>query len=186
MDDPKGRLFEQLVVLRSQIGDPSAFTELVERYDRRLRYFALKMGIEPGELDDLLQDAWCDIYRGLPGLKDAGAFSAWAHRIVRDRVLRIRRRTPHMHQAIDEIELPEDEGSEPDFTAGDAAQIHTAMDQLSEEHREVLVLRFVEEMTYEQIADVVQCPLGTVRSRIYQAKVRLRHLLERMNSHEPR
>ena len=66
-----------------------------------------------------------------------------------------------------------------DFSPEDAARIHAALDRLAAEHREVLVLRFLEEMTYDQIARVVGCQLGTVRSRLHYAKQALRRAIEK-------
>jgi RNA polymerase sigma-70 factor (ECF subfamily) len=71
-----------------------------------------------------------------------------------------------------------------DFSADDAERIHTALDKLSPEHREVLLLRFVEDLPYEQIAQITDCNLGTVKSRIHYAKRLLRREVERLIDHE--
>jgi RNA polymerase sigma-70 factor (ECF subfamily) len=86
-------------------------------------------------------------------------------------------------EPLDEASVREPEGEEP-FSPEDAARIHAALDQLPPEQREVLVLRFLEDMTYEQIAGVVGCQLGTVRSRIHYGKQALRRLLDQDQSDE--
>src|SRR5438067_7021192 len=88
MTDLADRLYERLLVLRCQTGDGAAFAELVERYDRRLRYYLRKMLREPDRLDDLAQEIWFDVFRGVPNLTEPAAFRAWFYRLARDRVYR--------------------------------------------------------------------------------------------------
>src|SRR5262249_34254420 len=91
MADGVERLYERVLVLRCPPGDEAAFAELVGRYGPRLRYFLRRM-LDEGDPDDVLQDVWLDVFRGLPRLADAGAFPAWLYRLARDRVLRLWRR----------------------------------------------------------------------------------------------
>jgi RNA polymerase sigma-70 factor, ECF subfamily len=175
------QLYERVLILRGQTGDEAAFAELVERYHVRLRYYLRKM-LGPDQADDALQEVWLDVFRALPRLADPGAFTAWLYRIARVRTYRVLRRRPPTQPLADvEPEAPE---AEADFTAEEAAAIHAALDRLSPEHREALILRFVEDMSYEQIAAVAGVPVGTVRSRLHNAKRELRRLLERTNDHE--
>jgi RNA polymerase sigma-70 factor (ECF subfamily) len=175
------RLYERVLVLRCQTGDETAFAELVARYSARLRYYLRKMLGDAHAAEDLLQEVWLDVFRGLARLADVAAFPAWLYRLARDRVYReLRRRRPHRSLQDD----PAEEGPEEEFSAEDAEQIHAALDRLSPEQREVLVLRFLEDMSYEDIARVAGCPLGTVRSRLHHAKRALRALIERSNVHE--
>ncbi len=82
-------------------------------------------------------------------------------------------------QVLEESDLPAGPESHGSLSEEDIKQIHTALDQLPREHREVLVLRYLEEMSYDDIAQVIGCPLGTVRSRIHYAKIALRTALEK-------
>jgi len=190
MSDQAERVYERLLVVRAQAGDDAAFAELVERYSPRLRYFLRKLlgeerhggperhrGRSPQDgAEDLLQDVWLDVLRQLGRLKDPQALAAWLYRIARDRAFgRLRRSRPA--EPLDEASVVDAEREEP-FSPEDAARIHAALDQLPAEQREVLVLRFLEDMTYEQIASVVGCQLGTVRSRIHYGKQALRRILE--------
>jgi RNA polymerase sigma-70 factor (ECF subfamily) len=81
-----------------------------------------------------------------------------------------------------EIEAFQDTDEEPVFNAEDAAQVHAALDELAPEHREVLVLRFLEDMSYENIAQAIGCQIGTIRSRLHYAKRALRRALEKTPS----
>lgn len=176
MTDAADRLYERVLVLRCQARDEAAFEEIVARYTPRLRYYLRKMLGGVQTVEDALQDVWLDAFRGITKLLEPGAFPAWIYRLARDRAYRELRR-PHLpldgfHSIMDEAD---DAGG---FSAEDAEQIHGALDTLMPEHREVLVLRFIEDMTYEEIAEIVGCRLGTVRSRLHYAKRALRHAIE--------
>ena len=177
MSDQAERLYERLLVLRCQTGDENAYRELVSRFGPRLRYFLRKVSPRADRADDLAQEVWIEVLRQLPRLKDAGAFTAWLYRIAHGKAMldaRRNGRVPATTPEIDQVAVKEQE-----FSPEDAAQIHAALDRLEPHHREVLVLRFLEELSYDDIANVVGCPVGTVRSRIHFAKGALQRLLER-------
>jgi RNA polymerase sigma-70 factor (ECF subfamily) len=171
------KVYERLLILRCQTGDSSALAELIARYSPGLRLFIAKLGAG-NATDDLLQDTWFDVYRKLPTLQRPEAFTAWLYRIARDKVYRQHRRprlpSAQMEHDVGELSLDDDET----FSAEDVELLRTALDALPFELREVLLLRFVESMTYEQIAEVVGCPVGTIRSRLHYAKLALRAKLE--------
>jgi RNA polymerase sigma-70 factor (ECF subfamily) len=177
MTDTTERLYEQSLVVRCQAGDEDALEELVTRYHPRLRYYLRRMLPREDQVDDALQEVWLAAFRALPRLSDAGALAAWLYRIARDKAsVRLRRRQPeHWLELPDVVEEPSHDN---EFDQEDAQEIHAALDQLTPDHREMLVLRFLEDMTYEQIAQVTGCPVGTVRSRLYHAKSALRRALE--------
>jgi RNA polymerase sigma-70 factor, ECF subfamily len=184
MTEAADRLYETVLVLRCQAGDEAAFAELVERYQPRLRYYLRKMLREVHSAEDALQDVWLAVFRAVSRLADVGAFRAWLYRIARDRALsELRKRRPPS-QPLEEGDWTDKRAEEREFTAEDVERVHAALDELVAEHREVLVLRYVETMTYEEIAQVVGCQVGTVRSRLHYAKRALRDVLERMNVHD--
>jgi RNA polymerase sigma-70 factor (ECF subfamily) len=184
MTDLADRLYERVLVLRCQAGDGAAFAELVGRYQPRLRYYLRKLLADDEAAADALQEVWLDAFRGLPRLADPAALPAWLYRIARDRAFRVLRRRRPPPEPIDEAELADVADNGVDFSAEDAARVHAALDRLAPEHREVLVLRFLEAMSYEDIARVAGCPAGTVRSRIHYAKRALRRALERVSERE--
>jgi RNA polymerase sigma-70 factor (ECF subfamily) len=181
MNDLADRFYRQMLVVRCQTGEGDAFAELVAWYQPRLRYFLRKMLPDAGGTEDALQDVWLDVFRGIGRLADPGAFATWLYRIARCRAWRERRRRRLPACTLEDLDVP-DPAEEDDFTAEDAAAVHAALDHLSPEHREVLLLRFMEEMSYEDIARVTGCPLGTVRSRLSYAKRGLRRALEGMKT----
>ncbi|HEY2841883.1 MAG TPA: sigma-70 family RNA polymerase sigma factor [Pirellulales bacterium] len=179
------RLYEKLLVLRSQTGDNAAFEELVVRYSPGLRYFLAKM-LGNDHADDALQEVWLDVFRGLGRLAEPAAFTTWIYRISRDRAYRQLRSQGRL-QATSLYEAPVDVAEmeeEPEFSPEDAQQINQELERLPPDQREVLTLRFIEGMTYEEIAAVVGCPVGTVRSRIHYAKLALRRQLIGVLKHE--
>jgi RNA polymerase sigma-70 factor, ECF subfamily len=177
MSDEAERLYDRLLVLRCQTGDEDAYRELVARFGPRLRYFLRKLVGQLDRADDLAQEVWLDVLRQLPKLKDAAAFTTWMYRIAHGKAMLDGRRNGRAPTAIADVEWIADKEDDT-FSAEDAARIHAALDRLEPAHREVLVLRFLEELSYDEIGQIVDCPLGTVRSRIHYAKVALQKLLE--------
>ena len=174
-------------MVRAQAGDAVAFAELVERFSPRLRYFLRKLlgeerhrgrSLQGDGAEDALQDVWLDVFRQLSRLNDPQALVAWLYRIARDRAYG-RLRKSRREEPLDEASTVDEAADEGEFSAEDAARIHAALDRLPPEQREVLVLRFLEDLSYEQIAGVVGCQLGTVRSRIHYGKQALRRILEK-------
>ena len=169
------QLYEQTIVIRSQIGDETAFAELLTLYGPRLLIFTQRMmQSSPEQVSDLTQEIWVAIFRALPGLQDAGKFRPWAFRIARDRIYREYRRRKLPVQALDETLLEELPEGEEAVTAADREQLRHCLDSISPEHREALVLRFFEDLSYEEIARVTGATVGTVRSRIHYGKQALK------------
>jgi len=171
-------LIEQLLLLRCQMGDKDALAELIERYERPLRYFINRL-LDNSELtEDIFQDTWLTVIRRIHGLRDIDAFPAWLYRIARNKVyqqLRKKRNVSGLDENIAVVDHAEDD----DFSVEDAAKVHKCLKELPPEYREVLMLRFLEQMSYQQISQVLNCKLGTVRSRLYYAKIALKRELEK-------
>ena len=184
MTDSPHQLRERLLVSRCQAGDERAFEEIVSTYGPRLQYYLLKQLGSPEAADDVLQDVWLDVYRGVVRLRRPGAFRAWIYRIARDRAFRVLLTARAPLQLADEADLATAEVEDNSFSAEDVARVHAALDRLSPLHRDVLLLRFIEDLPYDEIAQVTGCPPGTVKSRIHHAKRLLRREMEGRNDHE--
>ena len=178
MSDDLDRLYERLLVLRCQTGDEAAFAEIVQRYHARLRAFLRSMLDDAHAADDALQEVWLDVFRSVGKLRDAGAFAGWIYRLARDRAHRVLRRKGLATTPIERAEVIEAAG-EVELDEEERELVRTSVRRLPVEQREVLLLRFVEQMSYEQIASAVGCELGTVRSRLHYAKRALRQMIER-------
>jgi RNA polymerase sigma-70 factor, ECF subfamily len=185
MGESPGQFHERMLVIRSQTGDKHALAELVDCYQPRLSYFVWKMLENPEKVDDVLQDTWLAVFRGLPKLKDATAFPAWVYRIARDYVFRELRRIKGVStMPLHEVEPIADTKNETEFDRHDVALVHECLNELSRDHREVLLLRFMQALSYEEMAAVAGCEVGTVRSRLHYAKVALKRAIEGRRDHE--
>jgi len=171
-------LIEQLLLLRCQIGDKDALAELIERYERPLRYFINRLLDNTELTEDIFQDTWLTVIRRIHGLRELDAFPAWLYRIARNKVYQQLRKKRNVSR-LDENIAVEDHAEEDDFSVEDAAKVHKCLKELPPEYREVLMLRFLEQMPYQQISQVLNCKLGTVRSRLYYAKLALKKELEK-------
>lgn len=168
------------LVLRCRQGDTEAFEELFEVFQPRLKYYIRRL-TNCGNADDLLQDVWLTVIRNLRNLKDARSFDVWLYRIARNKVIDEFRRRDIFAPLPEEHQLPSTEDDELTFDPDEAEMLHIALDKLSPPHKEVLTLFFIEQMSYQAIADVIDCGIGTVRSRLYYAKQSLRKEMEKQN-----
>jgi RNA polymerase sigma-70 factor (ECF subfamily) len=174
---PTQEFIDQILILRCQLRDRQAFAELIDRYQRPLRYFIARLVGDPDLADELSQETWLAVLSRIHTLRNAATFSVWLYRIARNKVYQEFRRR--------KVTIELDEGLEAaDNTVDkigsfeDVAKLHRCLEKLKPLHKEVLLLRFLEEMSYEQMADVLDCNIGTVRSRISHAKFALKKEME--------
>jgi len=172
------KLIEQVLILRCQIGDKDALAELIERYQAPLRYFISRLSANPETAEDIFQDTWLTVIRRIHTLKKIDAFSTWLYRIARNKVYQQFRRKRKLSELDQNITVPNNTKNDV-FSPEDAAKAHRCLKELLPEYREVLMLRFLEQMSYEQISHVINCRLGTVKSRIHYAKLALKKEMEK-------
>jgi len=172
-------------VRAAQQGDAAAFRHLVECYDRRVLYFVLRFLPDTHQALDVMQEVWLALFRRLPSLRAPAAFRVWLYQIAHDQAVTLlrRRRREARVQASVARQREDDVEDNHEFAFDRAELVHLALDVLSAEHREVLVLRFLEGMRLEEIAEALRCRPGTVKSRLHYAKRELRREVERL-SHE--
>jgi RNA polymerase sigma-70 factor (ECF subfamily) len=169
------------IVNRCRDGERTAFEELFEMYQPRLKYYVRRLDSGGISVDDTLQDIWLTVFRKIHELKDAQVFTVWLYRIARNKVYDEFRNKERFARLPEEDEIPVSDGAEPLFDTSDTEKLHAALNELKPYHREVLTLSFIEQMPYQSIAEVVGCSIGTVRSRIFYAKKSLREEMERQN-----
>jgi len=172
------QLIEQVLLLRCQIGDRDALAELIERHQRPLRYFISNLSENPEMTEDIFQETWLTVIRRISGLKKVDAFTAWLYRIARNKVYQQFRRKRKFAELNENIPVPDNVDADV-FSPEDAARVHQCLKTLRPEHREVLMLRFLEQMSYQHMAEVLNCSSGTVKSRIHYAKLALKRELEK-------
>lgn len=174
---PTDRLAERVLIMRCQLRDRQALAELIERYERPLRYFIRQLADNADLADELFQETWLMVIRQIHTLTNPERFTIWLYRIARNRVYAEFRRRKRIVELNETMEAPDDPQAEA-LHFDDAAKLHRCLGELKPLQKEVLLLRFLEEMSYEEIAEVLDCHLGTVRSRIHHAKQALRRRWE--------
>ena len=164
-------------MLRCQAGEASGFEDLVRLMQQPLFYYTTKLTGNAEAALDVLQDVWMKVFREIRRLKNPGSLRPWlykiAHGVAVDRIRQniTRERTEEDHiTGLSEL-------NDVSFTKHDAAAIHEALNELVPKHREVLVLYFLEEFSLAEIALVVGCSEGTVKSRLHYAKRAMKQIL---------
>jgi RNA polymerase sigma-70 factor (ECF subfamily) len=186
---------DRQLVARAQRGDKQAFELLVEKYQRKLARLLSRFIRDPAEVEDVTQEAFIKAYRALPAFRGDSAFYTWLYRIgintAKNYLMAMGRRAP----TSTEVEAEDAEGFEEGEQLRDintpesvllsneiARTVNATIEQLPEELRTAIQMREIEGMSYEDIAKAMDCPIGTVRSRIFRAREaiaeRLRPLLD--------
>jgi RNA polymerase sigma-70 factor (ECF subfamily) len=174
-----------------QFGDSSAFDVLVERWGRKIQNAIYRVVGSEDEARDLCQEAFLKAYRSLGSFKGEARFSSWLYQIAlnlcRDRLRRRRGRTL---VSLDELEAGAMTGDAPNphelAEANDLSRaVAAAVAQLPEEQREVIVLKQYQDLTFVEIAEILDVPVSTVKTRLYRGLVQLRVKLERQGIRGP-
>ena len=177
------RDIDRQLVARAQRGDKQAFELLVEKYQRKLARLLSRFIRDPAEVEDVTQEAFIKAYRALPAFRGDSAFYTWLYRIgintAKNYLMAMGRRAP----TSTEVEAEEAEGFEEGEQLRDintpeslllsneiAKTVNATIEQLPEELRMAIQMREIEGMSYEDIAKAMDCPIGTVRSRIFRAR----------------
>jgi RNA polymerase sigma-70 factor (ECF subfamily) len=173
---------DQQLVQRVQAGDKSAFNLLVVKYQHRVLKLVSRFVNDAAEAEDVAQEAFIKAYRALPSFRGESAFYTWLYRIAintaKNALVSNRRRPVDFDLDLQDPEqyerqarLKEDETPEGVLLTEEIRQVvERAMEQLPEDLRTAIVLRELEGLSYEEIAEAMDCPVGTVRSRIFRAR----------------
>ena len=181
ISNPEQQLAEQLLVMRCQMGDERAFERLIKLYQLRLGYFIRRMIGSDDEAADILQEVWLVVFRKIGTLANPAAFRAWLYSIARNKAYKAAVKKSNWIAFQEDMELAEADNDKDTFTPEDAENIHICLSKIPPQHREVLLLRFMEDMSYEEIARIINSSLGTVRSRLFYAKRSLKRTMENMS-----
>ena len=178
---------DQQLVERVQKGDKRAFDVLVLKYQHRIYSLVSRFVRDPDEVQDVVQEAFIKAYRALPGFRGDSAFFTWLYRIAintaKNYLVSRARRPPGADVDVDDAEHLESAGALRDLAGPEnemmteqlRAVIDRAIRALPEDLRTALTLREFEGLSYEEIAEVMRCPVGTVRSRIFRAREAVDH-----------
>jgi RNA polymerase sigma-70 factor (ECF subfamily) len=192
------RAVDQKLVEKAQKGDKKAFGMLVEKYQRRLNRLLSRMVRDQSEIEDIVQDSFIKAYRAINNFRGDSAFYTWLYRIgintAKNHLVKLGKRPKAMNDVeIEDIENFEDaqdlRNLETPESSMMSSQIVTAVNQtieaLPDELKQAISLREMDGLSYEEIADLMNCPIGTVRSRIFRAREaiaeKLKPLIETTN-----
>jgi RNA polymerase sigma-70 factor (ECF subfamily) len=182
------------IVQLAQLGQKEAFQELVKRYQKNVFALLYQLAPEWRDLNDLSQEVFIRVYKGIHNLRNPRIFKSWLNQIVLNLFYDELRKRPRMLKTISMDQSYEDDNGDNEFIKEikDSKQkpddiisgyetrdaIKKAMAQLPEQFRTAIVLRELQGMQYEEISEILGCALGTVKSRIWRARERLQALLE--------
>lgn len=172
-----------LLVEQVRAGDKRAFGLLVEKYRRKIVRLISRMVRDPDEMEDVAQETFIKAYRALPQFRGEAAFYTWLYRIAvntaKNHLVSRRKDLPTVSaQAVNDEDEPDDRLMAQDIGTPEseliskqvAIAVNQAVDALPEELRQAITLREIEGLSYEEIAESMGCPIGTVRSRIFRAR----------------
>ena len=173
---------DQQLVKRVQQGDQTAFNVLVLRYQHRVLKLVSRFATDSAEAEDIAQEAFIKAYRALPAVRGESAFYTWLYRIAintaKNAVVSNRRRPVDFDLDLQDPDQFERQSRLKDADTPEGmllseeirGTVALAIEQLPEDLRTAIVLRELEGLSYEEIAEVMECPVGTVRSRIFRAR----------------
>lgn len=180
---------EQELVTRAKAGDDGAFAQLMQANETRIYNLTLRMTGNPEDAMDLAQEAFLNAWRGLKFFKGDSAFSTWVYRLASNACIDHLRRKKRRQDISQPMPVKDEDDSQPDIP-DDRFQpeqelerqdlrraVAAGLEQLSDEHRQVLVMREINGLSYQEIADVLDLEPGTVKSRISRARLSLRKIL---------
>ena len=173
-----------LEIIQKSLEQVDFFSCLYERYEERLlRYVKRIGGINEEEAEDILQESFIKIWKNLHAFDQSLKLSSWLYRIVHNQAIScIRKKKSYgkdKKESLDEkryVNLPDDPEEDPEILEEQDQLVHQILDQLPLSYKEVIVLKFLENMSYEEISDVLKIPEGTVATRINRGKKAFRKL----------
>jgi RNA polymerase sigma-70 factor (ECF subfamily) len=192
------RAIDQKLVEKAQKGDKRAFGILVEKYHKKLTRLLARMVRDQSEIEDIVQDSFIKAYRAINNFRGDSAFYTWLYRIgintAKNHLVSLGRRPKAMNDVeIEDVENFEDgqelrnlETPENSMMTGEiVTTVNDTIESLPDELKEAISLREMDGLSYEEIAELMQCPIGTVRSRIFRAREaiaeKLKPLIETSN-----
>ena len=174
---------QEKIIARARRGDADAFEQLVVAYRDQVFRLALRMCGSEADADEVAQEAFLSAWKALPNFRGESQFSTWLYQLTTHAAIDLMRREKRQIAAADITEVSAaDPTPSPQQQAEQSEQreiVRDAILQLAPEQREVVVLRFMEELSYEEIGAVLKLPPGTVKSRLNRAKAQLKEILSK-------
>lgn len=183
MSADRDRVLSQLLLVRYQRGDHAALDELTRLWNDTLFYYVMRLVSNEEDAWDVLQETWLSFIRNIGSLRKPDAMIAWLYKIARNKAMnRLKQRYQLPTTPIDCEEITDAGTGFDDFENADI--VHNAMDKLSLPHREVLTLFFLKDLSMEEISQVLDVSVGTIKSRLFHAKRALGAVLQKEGLYE--
>ncbi|RKY56789.1 MAG: RNA polymerase subunit sigma-24 [Candidatus Neomarinimicrobiota bacterium] len=186
------KLTDEELIRRFQAGDEEAFEEIVYRYSDRLMNFAYRFVLDKEESEDIVQDTFLKVYQNRHAYREIAKFSTWIYTITGNLAKTVLRKRRNRKMFFFSSMGPEKKDM--DFPSKDRKPennverqfderiIQRAIQKLPEHFRTAIILRDIQELSYEEISNIINAPLGTVKSRINRARLRLQEELEQLKA----
>jgi RNA polymerase sigma-70 factor (ECF subfamily) len=176
-------------------GDPQAFERLYKLHSRRVYALCLRFAGNPTDAEDLMQEAFLQLFRKIHTFRGESKFSTWLHRLAVNVILMRRRRKRHPEVSLDATNESDNGDSKPVLDPGgpdlrlngviDRVNLDKALEELPDGYREMFILHDVEGYEHNEIAEILDCSVGNSKSQLFKARMRLRELLrEKVRSRE--
>ena len=180
MSTEKELIYYELLVLRCQRKEKGAIEELIHTWEKRLFYYIRRLVDNEQDAWDILQETWLKAIQGIRALREPRSLPAWLYHIARNASMsHFRNKGPNL-TSLENNENPASiQMDEQCFNFANADLVHYGLAQISLPHREILTLYFLQDLTIEEIAEVLEIAPGTVKSRLYYARQSLRVALEK-------
>jgi RNA polymerase sigma-70 factor, ECF subfamily len=185
LNDERKLRVDQELVNQAINGDSRAFEKLVEKYKKRIYYLAYRMTRDHDSADELAQESFVKAYQALGSFKKGYSFYTWVYRICVNLTINFLKREKHTISAdyLREMDLLPETGTEIDqlermITSEQAGLVKRVLDTLPPEQKSAFLLKTYDNMSYEEMADVMECSIGTVMSRLFRARQKLKMALK--------
>ena len=175
----KEAIYNQLLVVRCRQGDETAWAELVERWEKSLLYYIRRMIDNEHQAWQILQETWLHVVKGIDTIKQPEYLPKWLYGICRHKIVTYYRQQ-HKESELQDAVCGVAEAYEPngDLPFENAEAVHWGLGRINPVFREVLTLYFLQDLSIDEIAEVLSVPAGTVKSRLFHARKQLRKVLE--------
>ena len=179
---------EQKLISLAQQGDQSAFEQLLDRYQKTVYHQALRLTVNPEDAADVTQEVFLKVWKHLPSFRGESSFATWLYKLTDNAALDLIRREKKRQgdSSLDDEEstafFPADPAPTPHQTVEQKElkqAVAEGLQQLSEEHRRILVMREINGMSYEEIGSILDLSPGTVKSRLARARISLANFLKK-------
>jgi RNA polymerase sigma factor (sigma-70 family) len=173
---------EQLWIQQVLAGDKQAYSHIINKYKNRLYATILRMTKNPQDAQDLVQDAFIKVYRNLDKYDASGSFSSWLYRVSINHCMDEfrKKRYSTVQVEIDETKVVNREHPEVVFLKKEKSrQLERLISTLPEDERLIILLRYINEISYEEIGEMIDVPLSTVRNKLHRAKKKMRETVKR-------